>query len=80
MAENENNGLNLKTRADLEKYLQDLSSKLEETQASLAEMSNSKTEETTEETTKEETTEDTNNSEEVTKEEVDEVQALLDLD
>ncbi len=80
MAENENTGLNLKTRADLEKYLQDLSSKLEETQASLAEMSKSKTEETTEETTKEETTEDNNDSEEVTDEEVDELQALLDLD
>ncbi len=82
MAENENNGLNLKTRADLEKYLQDLSSKLEETQASLAEMSKSKTEEETTEdnNNSEETTEDTNNSEEVTDEEVDELQALLDLD
>lgn len=86
MADQENNGLNLKTRADLEKYLQDLSSKLEETQASLESLSNGRDDQgtndqgTDDQGTDDQGTNDQGTDDNVTDEEVDELQALLDLD
>lgn len=77
MAEQENNtGLNLNTKADLENFLKELSTKIDETNNKLAEMSKP-----IEDTPQENTGEESENTEsDVTEQEVDEIEKLLNFE